>query len=335
MKQGIIDKKDLSGFIDAIKKDCRFYGPVDKGTYVSLGEPASGKDIELDYSNLKMSLKDLFFPQCEALYTYEDDEIHEVPAPEEKVVIFGTRPCDARALVLMDKVFDSEDIKDPYYLQKRQNSTIVSIACTDPVETCFCTSFGGGPANAEGSDILAFDLEDRFLFEACSKKGEALMKANSALFKKPTKAQLKKRDEQASVAEKKVEKVEVKGLKKKLEDDFDSPFWESAARKCVGCSVCTYFCPTCHCFALFDEKAGLACVKVRNWDSCQTPAFTIEASGHNPRGSHGERMRQRVMHKFRYTVENFGETFCVGCGRCITNCPVNMDIRETLAGIIK
>ncbi|MCE5274896.1 MAG: 4Fe-4S dicluster domain-containing protein, partial [Deltaproteobacteria bacterium] len=94
-------------------------------------------------------------------------------------------------------------------------------------------------------------------------------------------------------------------------------------------------CPTCHCFDISDEVKGSDGKRLRNWDSCMFPLFTKETSGHNPRPSQKERWRQRVMHKFRYYVDNFGAIACVGCGRCVMSCPVNLDIRKIVEDISK
>ncbi|KKL62819.1 hypothetical protein LCGC14_2181390 [marine sediment metagenome] len=122
-------------------------------------------------------------------------------------------------------------------------------------------------------------------------------------------------------------------IEEKLDKIFDSSLWDRVHQRCLGCGIRTYLCSTCHCFALLDEKNNSGVQRVRSWDSCMFPEFTVEASGHNPRISNRERMRQRVMHKFNYFVKRFGQTACVGCGRCIQNCPVNIDIREIIEEI--
>lgn len=259
----------------------------------------------------------------------------DLPLSEEKAVIFGVRPCDALSLLYLDKIFIDEKFTDPYYRLRRDNSIIISLACRAPLKTCFCTSVGASPAGKEGADILAFEVKDSLIFEACSEKGQGFMESYSAIFKKPGKADIKARDEQVPAAEKRVQAIDLSGITEKLQGCFDSPPWEEISQRCLGCGVCTYSCPTCHCFGLYDEKAKLKGRRIRVQDSCMFPSFTLESSGHNPRTSNEERIRQRIMHKFRYTVENFKDIFCVGCGRCISNCPVNMDIRETLAEVIK
>ena len=336
MVLGAIKKEDLKKLIAAVKEDGSFYGPVMGDEGLSLCELDPDDEVVLDYFNSKLPTKRQFFPWSEVIYTYEGGG--DVPLSEEKSdrvrVLFGVRPCDALSLLYMDKVFLDGEFSDPYYRNRRDHSLIISLACTDPLDTCFCTSVGGSPVGKEGADVLAFDVGESLLFEAVTSKGEAFIKAHSDLFEEPGAKEMMVRDEQALSAEKKVPAVHVAGITEKLRESFDSPIWDEIAQRCLGCGICTYLCPTCHCFGLYDEahggEADLRGCRVRVQDACMFPSFTLEASGHNPRTSYGERMRQRIMHKFRYTVENFEDIFCVGCGRCISDCPVNIDIRETL-----
>ncbi|UCG91125.1 MAG: 4Fe-4S dicluster domain-containing protein, partial [candidate division WOR-3 bacterium] len=136
-------------------------------------------------------------------------------------------------------------------------------------------------------------------------------------------------------AKKKLQRIfEVEDLGKKL-DNFDGSYWETLHQKCLGCGICTYFCPTCHCFDINDEVIKSHGRRVRTWDSCMFPLFTLHASGHNPRPTKKERMRQRIIHKFNYSKKYYGKTFCVGCGRCIINCPVNVDVRRIVKEIME
>ena len=123
---------------------------------------------------------------------------------------------------------------------------------------------------------------------------------------------------------------EVKGW---LNEHFDDEFWRELALRCAGCGTCAYICPTCHCFDIVDETRLGEGVRRKNWDSCQFGLFTKHASGHNPRGDASARFRQRVMHKFKYYVDNFGSTLCVGCGRCVRSCPVGQSLLEVLTEI--
>ncbi len=127
-----------------------------------------------------------------------------------------------------------------------------------------------------------------------------------------------------------VKPIDATALAGKLSDIFDSDIWDRWHDRCLGCGTCTYLCPTCHCFDIAEEATNNIGQRVRNWDSCMFDLFTLHASGHNPRDLQRQRLRQRVMHKFSYTVDRYNQPFCVGCGRCVNRCPVNIDIREIL-----
>jgi len=336
MDQGVIKKDDIGKMLESLSQDYTVYCPARDKTGAVLSKFESNGESCLAYSNFKLSPKGLFFPQCEVLCTLEEGQLKEAPVPDERIAVFGNRPCDARAQALLDKVFDAttSDFRDPNYLQRRRGSLTISLACAQPQDTCFCSSVGGGPADRTGSDILVFDLGETCLLEACSEAGQAVLESCSNLLQAPSDRETKARDGQVAAAEETVPKVEVNGLKEKLEKSFEDPLWDSIPPRCLGCGVCTYLCPTCHCFDVTDETDGESGRRIRTWDSCQYSLFTLHASGHNPRPSKTGRMRQRLLHKFSYTVDNFGETFCVGCGRCVRNCPVNLDLRETVESLM-
>ena len=333
MEQGAIKKEDLKKLIAAVTAEGTFYGPAVGSWGVTLSELGPADELVLDYANFMLPPKRCLFPQSEVIITSDGESVSEAPLPAEKSVIFGVRPCDAVSFLHLEKVFLDEQYGDPYYRARRDNAVIISLACNEPLDTCFCTSVGGDPAGSDGADIVAFDVGNALLFETATSKGEDFMKAHATLFRPPTAEETKTRHEQAAAAAKKMPAVSADGITENLKDSFDSPVWNKIAERCLGCGVCTYLCPTCHCFGIYDEEGDAGGRRIRAQDSCLFTAFTLEASGHNPRKSHGERMRQRIMHKFRYTAENFGHIFCVGCGRCITHCPVNIDLRETIAEV--
>ena len=209
------------------------------------------------------------------------------------------------------------------------------MACSSPSKTCFCTDVGGGPYNTDGLDVLLSDVGDRFLVEILTEKGERLLH-NSPYLTTATESDLSERQSIASEARDQIKpQVVVEGLKERLDCLFDEPIWNFLHETCLGCGVCTFACPTCHCFDIMDEADGDQGKRLRIWDSCQYPLFTHHSSGHNPRPSGSARMRQRIMHKFHYLAENVGLLGCVGCGRCIRNCPVNIDIRQVLNRIME
>jgi sulfhydrogenase subunit beta (sulfur reductase) len=332
MEQGSIARTDIKKFIELLQRERRkVFAPVHRKSKVLFTEVSSADGVILDYWNTDLSPKGLFLPPCEVICTFTGDEPQESPLTKDKQVVFGMRPCDAAALSLLDRVFSEGSRKDPYWLARRENTVIISIACGDPLDSCFCASVGGGPAAKKGSDILVYAIDDMLLFEAFTEKGKGLMDGVSSLLKKPKKSTLEARKKYETAAKQTVPVLNLTGLREKLHKDFDSPFWSSIAERCLGCGVCTYMCPTCHCFDITDQTAGERGRRIRSWDSCQYSLFTLHASGHNPRPSKKERMRQRILHKFLYAQDNYKETFCVGCGRCIRSCPVNLDIKETIA----
>jgi len=136
-------------------------------------------------------------------------------------------------------------------------------------------------------------------------------------------------------AEAKIKPISVNGVEKKLPDMINNPFWDKVSRKCITCGACTYLCPTCYCFDIQDTGKEGKYTRLRVWDSCMYTVYTLEASGHNPRKEKEKRMRQRVMHKFNYYPFLYQEYGCVGCGRCIKYCPVNVDIREIISKVME
>jgi sulfhydrogenase subunit beta (sulfur reductase) len=332
MNKRVLDKTALTDFLEDLLKAQRVYAPVERDGLIAFEPLSRAEDATLDYTNSKQSPKGVFLPCSETLFAFEGGEVTAVPLPDQQVVALGIRPCDAGSLGLLDKVFDASDDQDPYYVARRQNTVIVGLGCNQPLSTCFCTALGGGPFAVDGVDLLFSDLGDRYLVEAITERGEALV-ADSPHFGDADEADLDLKADIAARAEHMVKGPDMQGVKEKLDGMYDDPFWDTVHQKCLGCGVCTYLCPTCHCFDIVDEVVNDSGRRVRNWDTCQFSLFTLHASGHNPRPSGRERMRQRVMHKFRYFVENYGEVACVGCGRCVRECPVNLDIRAVVEAV--
>jgi sulfhydrogenase subunit beta (sulfur reductase) len=332
MNDKIIDKSAVADFIDELLTAGPVVAPVIQDGILCFEPLESSDEISLDFYNSRQAPKEVFFPRTETLFTYQEGKIVPVTLPEETRVVFGIRPCDARSAVLLDKVFDAADYQDPYYVNRRENTVLIGLACNQPMSTCFCTSVDGGPFSADGLDLLWTDLGDRYLVEAITERGEALI-VDSPYMREAREEDVQQKAEIAARAERSISGPSVDGVKEKLDGMYDARFWNEVHLKCLGCGACTYLCPTCHCFDIVDEGDRVQGRRVRNWDTCQFSLFTLHASGHNPRPSGKERMRQRVMHKFNYFVENFEEIACVGCGRCVRQCPVNLDIRAVIEAI--
>ena len=345
-------KTDLDAFVDAlVKASYVVLGPIREGEATKFGV-VGGEKIKIPRLTTR-PLKELFFPQDESLLSFDRSGTPDASVDTSGVlasdgisprVALGVRPCDARALVLLDNVFASDDYRDPYYTLRREKTVIITFACPLPGVACFCESTGGGLCDETGSDILFVEVAGSYLVKAVSEKGKGLLQEVFPLFEGGSPEQsciLHEADDEdiqaATEARARGELPANAGVPIEAAaailghvDAFGDSAWEEVYKKCLGCAVCTYLCPTCHCFDIGDEVTGVSGERIRNWDSCMFPLFTLHASGHNPRPSRKERFRQRVMHKFNYFVENNDCMACVGCGRCVENCPVNLDIRQVL-----
>jgi ferredoxin len=339
MKKRLIKKHELTGIIDKLASGLLVYAPVQDEDNVLFKPVQKGDTVLTTFANTKNAPKNLFFPRSELLMKYtRTDKGMELAAgaPEaSQAVIFGVRPCDARSLILLDMLFDQDKWKDPYYFDKRAKTTVIALNCVHPpYSSCFCTSVGGSPVSSEGADILLTDLGENYLTEFVTEKGRALLKYFGDVNADKTSEKTKDEIAKTSAAEIKVQ-IPAREIKPWLDANFEHPFWDTIHQKCIACGTCTYLCPTCHCFDITDEMKGGNGMRIRNWDSCMYWLFTKETSGHNPRSSQKERWRQRLMHKFRYYVDMFGAISCVGCGRCVIYCPVNLDIRKLVEDIAK
>ena len=333
----IVRESDLINLLGEWLKEYELIAPVKRDNLVVFDRVDSAGEVLFNYSNTVKSAKELLLPQSETLFTYNSMdhsasiETHFNDAAPK--LLFGVRPCDAKSFLLLDKVFDGERYKDAYYLNRRANTLVVTIGCVQPRTTCFCTSVNGGPFSEDGSDLMLIDIGDAYVVKVTSDRGAGLLEgAELEDAGEDDLASMKRviQDAEASMSP----KLAIEGRQENLESIFDDPIWGPLTEKCLGCGVCTYLCPTCHCFDIIDEARDSQGERIRLWDSCQFSQFTLQASGFNPRLTNKERLRQRVMHKFSYFPKNYGLTGCVGCGRCIQECPVNLDIRDVLNDLL-
>jgi len=285
--------------------------------------------------NTTVSPKAFFFPQSEDLvhFTVSDKSISvkDIRKEKEEFVLFGVRACDARALDVLDRVFLDSD-EDSYYSERRKKATVITLACTKPSESCFCTVFGIDPSVPEG-DISVWKTDSHLFWQANTKKGEVLLESLSDMTEKCQDNEVSDLIERIRKTLKKLPlsflNTEAFGAGKTMEL-FESEKWDRLSQSCLGCGSCTYVCPTCQCYDIKDIDTGKGVIRYRCWDSCMYSEFTKMAHG-NPRPTQKERFRQRFMHKLVYFPENNEGLFsCVGCGRCITACPISMNIAKVM-----
>jgi len=315
----------------------RVYAPVRHQDMTDFQEISTADQVDLSFANTTLSPKSINLPQSEAMFEFNLDRtseqagiLHEVQTDHVPRIIFGIRPCDAKAFQLLDLNFNTTSHRDPWWVRRRQITTLVGLGCNTPCPTCFCTSVGSGPFATEGLDLLFIDLDDEIVIQVITEKGLGLLndmevKAEASVAQKEVVSALQ---ESALQSIKSV--VPTEGLKQHDANAlFNAEFWEEVQFACINCGVCTFVCPTCWCFDIQDEVFKGNGLRLRNWDSCMFTLFTLHGSGHNPRSHKLQRVRQRFMHKLKYFPDKYHEgVACVGCGRCIQQCPVNIDIRR-------
>ncbi|MDP8249242.1 MAG: 4Fe-4S dicluster domain-containing protein [Candidatus Tritonobacter lacicola] len=316
-----LTKKELLKLVEGLLSDFEVWAPAGNEKVYSFSRIEKPEEISLGYRNTVTSPKNVFFPSGETVYRLMEGRPATGEASEKPKLILGIRPCDARAFLMLDKVFGG-DIEDTLYTSKRNKSLLVGIACNEPSSTCFCTSVGGGPFSTDGLDVLMVDLGDgSYLLRGLNGRGnEIISKCGS----EADKASLDKAESLDRAAKEKME------ISFKPPDSLESSeeYWKKKAMACMDCGICAFVCPTCHCFDLVDEGG----CKKRIWDTCTFPLFTIMTSGENPREERRDRIRNRVYHKFSWFRQVHGEIACVGCGRCIASCPAGIDITELVNG---
>ncbi|HYM85071.1 MAG TPA: 4Fe-4S dicluster domain-containing protein [Candidatus Dormibacteraeota bacterium] len=251
----------------------------------------------------------------------------------QSVAFLGLRACELAALGVQDRVFLGGPYTDEDYRARRAAAIVIAVECAVAGATCFCTSMGTGPAVRGGADLVLSELDDGFVVRAGTPVGSELL-ARLPL-KAATSDQLHQARQQVeAVAEAIGEPVATQGLHERLLAQWDSPQWLRIAERCMTCGNCTLVCPTCFCSSVTQRSDldGTVTTNQRIWDSCFTLGFAKVAGG-NFRSRARDRYRQWLTHKFATWVDQFGSFGCVGCGRCVTWCPVGIDVRAELAAV--
>jgi sulfhydrogenase subunit beta (sulfur reductase) len=337
MTEKLFSKEEWLKALKGVEKSYKIFVPIKVGDFHEFMPFDGEKTPHFDYQNSRLSPKGIVYPQSERMFEYTLDEnepdAHVLKKSEKDYTaqaIVGIRPCDAHGFDIVKINFNNAEYRDPWWVKRFESTTLVGIGCSEPCSTCFCTQVGGGPFSDKYLDVLLYDLGDHFLVKALTEKGEGFLeKAEGG---SPSDETARKKAEQlAEAASGKItQKVPTDKLRQKgINELFEAPFWEDVAFSCINCGTCTFLCPTCWCFDIQDEVLGKDGDRIRNWDSCMFPLFTLHGSGHNPRDKKVQRVRQRFMHKLKYYVDKYDNGVqCSGCGRCVRYCPVNIDIRK-------
>ena len=291
------------------------------------------------YSLGPQSFKQLFFAPHLKLFQAERTEAGftvqtETPAPR-KLALVGARSCDLHAIDVQDRIFLRGDTPEADYAARRSDVFVIAVHCGQAGGTCFCASMNTGPRASLGFDLALTELLDpqRFVVDVGSERGAALLARVSP--GPATESDLASAEAILAETERSMGRsLDTAGIKELLYRNQEHPRWDAVAERCLSCTNCTLACPTCFCASVEDvsDLEGTRAERSRRWDSC----FSMDHSyvhGGSVRASTKSRYRQWLTHKLASWIDQFGVSGCVGCGRCITWCPVGIDITEEVAAL--
>ncbi len=332
-----IAKSKLNELYGKIAEKMGLFLPVKKAGEVNYAVWGEGKEVSLETLKTVKSPKNMFFPDSENLMKFRNEgkelEIEDVREDysQKPFVLFGVKACDYKAIEVLDKVFLADPV-DSYYQARREATTIVTLACSKPEESCFCGVFGID-ATAPSGDVTTW-LDNEYLYwQANTEKGEALTALVKEIFEEGGETEVSAQQEETKVVLSKLPFANLDLSKFKAEnlnELFNATEWEEMSEACLGCGTCTFVCPTCQCFDIRDIKTNDGILRYRCWDSCMYSDFTLMAHG-NSRTTQMQRFRQRFMHKLvYYPSQNDGLYSCVGCGRCVNKCPQRLNIVKVI-----
>ena len=287
------------------------------------------------WANGAQALKPVTFSSHEVLWKVERDEkgklsFSEVKPKVVKRAVLGARACDIAALKMQDKVFLHGEYQDQYYRQRRDALFLIAVNCHFPAATCFCASTGDGPKASDGYDIVLTELASGFIIQAGSDEGQAIVEELGLA--EPSDAQYFEAGNLALEAvQQQRRSIDKAAARTALFQQLDNDQWDKIAERCLSCGNCTMVCPTCFCHSENDEAnlQGDEVHHTRQWDSCFTQGHSY-IHGVTIRKQTSQRYRQWMTHKFSSWYEQFGDSGCVGCGRCMTWCPAEIDVTKEL-----
>lgn len=283
------------------------------------------------------SPKRFLYPPLRKTWKMEKDgghfELKEAACGGDKIALFGIKPCDLASIEVLDRTLLRGKYADPQYTSMRSNTALIVANCIEPSGTCFCASMGTGPRAKAGFDLALTELPGGFLVELGTELGEQMIAHLQKRAAKPE--DLKDADRLTEAARSKMgRELDTNNLRDRLYARLESPEFKEIAERCLGCANCTNVCPTCFCTMVQDIPSldGRTSERQVTWDSCFTYQFAQVAGGHF-RPELWARYRQWMNHKFAYWLDQFDTFGCIGCGRCITWCPVGIDVTESVKDV--
>jgi ferredoxin len=303
----------------------------------------SGASRVFDYVVGPHSWKRFLFPPevrlCHVERNGQDLQVSEngTPADALKRALIGVRSCEIAAISIQDRVFAGDRYTEPTYAARRKGLFVVAVQCSRPSGNCFCTSMGTGPRATSGFDLALTEVTDgespSFVVEVGSQTGAEVLadiKPHKATQKLLRQAEASVEGAVAAITR----RMDTTSIVELLYQNFEHARWDEVAARCLSCGNCTLACPTCFCSTVEDwsDITGARAERWRRWDSCFVQSFSYIHGG-SVRMSSRSRYRQWLTHKLAAWIDQFGTSGCVGCGRCITWCPVGIDITEEVAAI--
>lgn len=293
------------------------------------------------WANGPQGLKPLLFKPVETVWRVKRDAQGKLlfqpeALVEEPIAFLGARACDIAAMGIQDQVFIHQRVADPRYQARRQRLLVIAVNCGVSSANCFCVSAGTGPKVTDGYDLQMTEIDNGFVIQAGSVLGEQLLASLHLDLASKIDLLLAEKEPQkaAAMQSKRIPFDNTLALRDLLFSHLDHPRWDDVAERCLSCGNCTAVCPTCFCQSNEEKPAldGHSSAHQQSWDSCFTAGHSYVA-GHVLRGHTRERYRQWLTHKVGSWFDQFGTSGCVGCGRCVTWCPVGIDITEELAAM--
>ena len=332
----LVSKSSFLGWLDSLRQSHEVIGPVREGDQTVFMPIGSSGDLFMEYGSTMLPPGKLYlYPPKEDIFRFslgkELGVEERLPEKRDRVLV-ALHPCDVNAIFYLDKTFLGA-FRDPAYEERRSTTLLICLNCSGAGQNCFCASLGTGPffGAKEGCDLVITDLGENYLAEIRSERMQRIFSAELLRAAGPEDRRIRKERESAAIGSFK-KKIDTSNIDRLLMENTEHPVWQRVADElCLSCTNCVMVCPTCFCYDVVDEVAMdmKSARRYRAWDACQD-AYFAEVHGGNYRARRAARLRQFVTHKFDQTWQ-YGVMATVGCGRCITWCPTNIDF----TGIVK